>query len=154
MVVLLHVSHFCCPLFYDYSTQTHVLTEQSIFDDNGEGIEGPLFSGQEQRDVNRKNCQGSWGRGRRGRGREIFPLHFSSVRATRHYIQPTCISERLVWNSLNQYKLSLVFILDRAVDTSTISIPNVPSPGFVILQHKVMIFSPNAYRQDKFRLDT
>ena len=88
----------------------------------------------------------------------MFPLHFfssvffSSIHS--HYIQPTCISERLVWNSLNQYKLSLVFILDRAVDTSQISLPNVPFPSFVILWHKVMRFSPNAYQQDKVRLDT
>ena len=158
---------------YDYSPQTHELSEQRGFDDNGKGIEGPLLSGQVQRKVSRKKQPGELEQGEGGRGRKILPLHFfSSVffssSLTRHYIQPTCISERLVWNSLNQYKLSLVFILnslnqyklplvfilDRAFDTSQISFPNLPSPGFVILQHQVMIFSPNAYQQDKFCLDT
>ena len=144
---------------YDKSPQTRQLSEQSGFDDNGEGIEGPLLSGQVQRKVSGKKQPGEQGQGEGGRGREIFPLHFfSSVffssSLTRHKIQPTCISERLVWNSLNQYKLSLVFILDRAVDTCQISFPNLPSLGIVILQHQVMIFSPNAYQQDKFRLDT
>ena len=71
-----------------------------------------------------------------GVGRYSLSISFhpcSSVRVSCHYIQPTCISERLVWNSLNQYKLSLVFVLDRPVDASQISFPNLPSPGFVIL---------------------
>ena len=45
MVVLLHVSHFCCPLFYDYSPKTHELSGQTGCDDSGDGIEGPLLSG-------------------------------------------------------------------------------------------------------------
>ena len=45
MVVLLHVSHFCCHLFYDYSPKTHELSEKTGLDDNGEGIEGTLLSG-------------------------------------------------------------------------------------------------------------
>ena len=78
----------------------------------------------------------------------------SSVRATCHYIQPTCISERLVWNSLNQYKLSLVFILDRTVDTSKVTFPNLPSLRLRVLLFcgiKVIMYSPNAYQ---FRLIT
>ena len=45
MVDLLHVSHFFCPLFYDYSPKTHELSGQTGCDDSGDGIEGPLLSG-------------------------------------------------------------------------------------------------------------
>ena len=133
MVVLLHVSHFCCPLFL------HKLSEQSGFRIMGRGQKASALRVGAKKVSRKKTARGAEV-GRRGRGREILPLHFfSSVFfSSSHYIQPTCRSERLVWNSLNQYKLSLVFILDRAVDTSQISFPNLPSLGFVILQHKVM----------------
>ena len=54
MVVLLYVSHFCCPSFYGYSLKTHELSEQSGFNDNGKGIEGPLLSVCSERKVSRK----------------------------------------------------------------------------------------------------
>ena len=45
MLVLLHLSHFCSPLFYDYSPKTYELSEQTGCDDSGDKIEGPLLSG-------------------------------------------------------------------------------------------------------------
>ena len=153
MVVLLHVSHFCCPLFYDYSPQTHELSEQSGFDDNGEGIEG-LCSQKREQEKAAKGAEVGRG-GVVGRYSLFISFHpCSSVRATCHYIQPTCISERLVWNSLNQYKLSLVFILDRTVDTSKVTFPYLPSLRLRVLLFcgiKVIMYSPNAYQ---FRLIT
>ena len=146
MVVLLHVSHFCCPLIYDYSPQTHELSEQSGFDDNGEGIEG-LCSRKREQEKTAKGAEVGRG-GVVGRYSLFISFHpCSSVRATCHYIQPTCISER-------QYKLSLVFILDRTVDTSKVTFPNLPSLRLRVLLFcgiKVIMYSPNAYQ---FRLIT
>ena len=78
MVVLLYVSHFCCPSFYGYSLKTLKLSEQSGFDDNGEGIEGPLLSHMRGKKSEQEKTAMGAGVGRRGRGREIFPLHFFS----------------------------------------------------------------------------
>ena len=74
MVVLLHVSHFCCPLFYNYSPQTHELSGQSGFDDNGEGIEGPLFTKKSEQE---KTARGV-GVGRGGGGVGRYSLSISS----------------------------------------------------------------------------
>ena len=160
MVVVLHANHFCVSLFYDYSPQTHELSEQSGFDDNGEGIEGPLLSGQAQRKVSRIKQLGEHWQGEVGRGREIFPLHFlSSVffsSSHSHYIQPTCTSECLVQNSLNRSKLLLVFHLGtRCRYLLSIKVSLTSRPWVLLFcSIKVLIFSPNAYQQDKFRLDT
>ena len=78
MVVLLSVSHFCCPSFYGYSLKTLKLSEQSGFDDNGEGIEGPLLSHMRGKKSEQEKTAMGAGVGSGGRGREIFPLHFFS----------------------------------------------------------------------------
>ena len=161
MVVLLHVSHFCCLLFYDYSSQSHELTEQSVFDDNGEGIEGTLLSGQAQRDVNRKKLPGELGQGEEGQGQGDIPSPFLFIRVLQFEPLATIFNLHVylnAWSGRAETSINypLVFILGRAVETSQISFPNLPSPDFVIhnLLHQVMIFSPNAYQQDKFRLNT
>ena len=99
MVILLHASHFCCPSFYGYSLKTHKFSEQSGFDDNGEGIEGLCSQDARKEKWAGKNSDGSWGRERgQGVGRNSLSISFhpcSSVRATRHYISTECTSERL-----------------------------------------------------------
>ena len=72
MVVLLHVSHFCCPLFYNYSPQTHELSGQSGFDDNGEGIEGPLFTKKSEQE----KLPGELRQGEEGEGSGDIPSPF------------------------------------------------------------------------------
>ena len=137
MVVLLHVSHFCCRCFTTIVPRLTSSQNKVSLTIMGRGSKGLCSKGRHKEKWAGKNSQGSWGRDGGGVERYSLSISFhpwSSVRATCHYIQPTCISERLVWNSLNRYKLSLVFILDRAVDTSQIGFPNVPSPGFVSIR--------------------
>ena len=68
MVVLLHVSHFCCPSFYGYSLKTLKLSEQSRFDDNGEGIIGPLLSHMRGKKSEQEKTAMGAGVGRGGEG--------------------------------------------------------------------------------------
>ena len=68
MVVLLYVSHFCCPSFYGYSLKTLKLSEQSGFDDNGEGIKGPLLSHMRGKKSEQEKTAMGAGVGRGGEG--------------------------------------------------------------------------------------
>ena len=79
MVVLLHVSHFCCLLFYDNSPYRLMSSQdKGALTIMGRGSKGLCSQNRRKETSTGKNCQESWGRERRGRGREIFPLHFFS----------------------------------------------------------------------------
>ena len=88
MVVLLHVSHFCCPSFYSQNKVALTII--------GRGSKG--LCSQDARKTAMGAGVGSGGGGGGGLERNSLSISFhpcSSVRAPRHYIPTECTSERL-----------------------------------------------------------
>ena len=92
MVVLLHVSHFCCSFFFTtivprLMKTTNSQNEVALMIIGGDERASSLRIGA-KKSVQEKNSEGSWGRERgRGVGR-YSPLHFFFLRVLQFELLP------------------------------------------------------------------